>query len=65
MEVNNNIENLISVADYAGLQILKNRRGYPLSEGYIYRMIRQHKAKERATLPFQYVEMGQIIRIKR
>lgn len=51
----------ISVQEYASTQ--KNRRGFTISPSYVWRMIREHKDGKRETLPFEYVEFGQIIRI--
>jgi len=50
---------LIPVAEYAATNF--NRRGFPISVSYLYRLIRQHKAGLRNDLPFDYEEQGQSI----
>ena len=57
-------DNLISIREYITTNNITNRRGHLISDSYIYRLIRQHKAGKRTILPFDYIEIGQIIRIK-
>ena len=59
-----NTDNLISIREYIINNNITNRRGHLISDSYIYRLIRQHKNGKRLSLPFSYVEIGQIIRIK-
>ena len=50
---------LIPVSEFA--KTYYNRRGFPVSPSYIYRLIREHKAETRKAIPFEYEEIGQII----
>lgn len=56
-------DNKISVEEYAATGAIKNRRNQPVSASYLYRLIRQHHAKERTTIPFEYVMEGDKDRI--
>ena len=56
-------QNKITVEAFAGLGKVKNRRNQPVTASYIYRLIRQHNSKERATVPFKYVMEGDKDRI--
>jgi hypothetical protein len=50
---------LIPVSEFA--KTFYNRRGFPVSTSYIYRLIRNHKAGDPKPLPFEYEEIGQIV----
>ncbi len=52
-------QDIISVAEYAEGKF--NRRGFPVSVSYIYRLIREYKAGIRHNLPFEFKEIGQSI----
>lgn len=52
----------ISVKEYTENKF--NRRGFPISESYIYRLIREYKNGKRGGLPFDFIEVKQLIRIK-
>lgn len=52
-------DELIPVSTFS--ETYYNRRGFPISLSYIYRLIKQHKAGERKSLPFRYKEIGQKI----
>ena len=54
-------KNRITIAEYAAKTM--NRRGFPVSVSYIYRLIRQHENGERDDLKFTYEMDGQAIYI--
>jgi hypothetical protein len=54
-------KNRITIAEYAAITM--NRRGFPVSVSYIYRLIRQHQAGLRDDLDFNYEMDGQAIYI--
>ena len=54
-------EYYITVREHAKQTL--NRRGFPISESYLYRLIREHKAGIRNALPFDFVEVDQNILI--
>lgn len=53
----------VSVEEYAKKGTIKNRRNQPVSPSYLYRLIRQHHAGERTSIPFNYVMEGEKDRI--
>jgi hypothetical protein len=53
----------ISVEDFAKKGTIKSRRNKPVSPSYLYRLIRQHHAGERESIPFAYVMEGEKDRI--
>ena len=55
--------NLIPVRDFAAQYI--TRRGFQVSVQYIYKLIADHKAGRRDSLPFEYVEKGKGIWIRK
>lgn len=58
-------ESYISVREFANSgEIISKKFKQPVSESYIYRLIRKHERGEISTLPFDYYRIGQILRIK-
>lgn len=53
----------ISVEEYAKMGKVTSRRGKPVSASYLYRLIRKHNKGELASIPFQYVMIGEKDRI--
>lgn len=53
----------ISVEQFADMGYIRNRRGHPVSAGYLYRLIRQHNKGLRADIPFSYEMTGEKDRI--
>jgi len=56
-------QNKISVEEFAKKGTIKSRRNKPVTPSYLYRLIRQHHAGERESIPFQYVMEGDKDRI--
>lgn len=58
-------ENYLSVRDFVKLgEIVSKRFNEPVSETYIYRLIRKYEKGEISTIPFDYIRIGTILRIK-
>jgi len=53
----------MSLAEFVKKGIIMNRRGKPASHSYLYRLIREHHAGKRSTIPFQYIMEGEKDRI--
>jgi hypothetical protein len=53
----------ISLAEFVNKGVIKNRRGKPASHSYLYRLIREHHAGTRETIPFEYIMEGEKDRI--
>jgi len=54
----------ISVREFANQGKMLNARKEPVTETYIYKIIREYQDGKRQSLPFDYIRVGQIIRIK-
>lgn len=51
-------KNKITVEQFAKLGIIKSRRNKPVTLSYIYRLIREHNANKRDSIPFNYIMEG-------
>lgn len=56
-------DNKISVEEFAKLGIIQSRRHKPVTPSYLYRLIREHHAGNRSSVPFKYVMEGDKDRI--
>jgi len=54
----------ISVREFVNSGKLLNNNQQPVTETYVYRLIRKYQEGKRDNLPFEYIRLGQIIRIK-
>lgn len=54
----------VSVREFVNSGKLLNNNQHPVTETYVYRLIRKYQEGKRDNLPFEYIRLGQIIRIK-
>lgn len=56
-------ETKITVEAFAKMGKVKSRRNKPVTLSYLYRLIRQHHAGDKADIPFNYIMEGDKDRI--